>query len=102
MDNNIILRLAIIEKTDTGVEQAVRTTALRFLPEVNHFIILLNVHYIYYEEKPLMFSKPRSSKFKGWLMDKLGGGVLVQFQATFSHLLIYLVKIFMVAYIEKF
>ena len=39
MDNNIILRLAIIEKTDTGVEQAVRTTALRFLPEVNHLLL---------------------------------------------------------------
>ena len=32
---DIILRLAVIEKTDTDeVERAVRTTALKFLPEV--------------------------------------------------------------------
>ena len=44
MDNNIILRLAVIEKTDTGVEQAVRTTALRFLPEVNHITNFQNIN----------------------------------------------------------
>ena len=37
---NIILRLAVIEKTDTGDEKAVRTTALKFPPEVNNCIIL--------------------------------------------------------------
>ena len=31
---NIILRLAVVEKTGTGDETAVRTTALKFPPEV--------------------------------------------------------------------
>ena len=39
--DKIILRLAVIEKTDTGVEHAVRTTAIQFLPEVTHFKISL-------------------------------------------------------------
>ena len=42
---DIILRLAVIEKTDTEeVERAVRTTALKFLPEV---IIFRSFHFYF-------------------------------------------------------
>ena len=43
--DNIILRLAVIEKTETDAERAVRTTALKFIPQVIILELASSLHF---------------------------------------------------------